>query len=364
MLFHSSLCDMFHTATSRDRRKQQQQQQQHTKTDACALAFCGIWLWERNRFLLTGETPKRWVDRPLETSMVVLLITTAVVWSLDPHNVFVSISLLLVGCCFLWKIFEFQYTRSVFRQQLAIEEFHRRRRRRRKQQQQRKLDDLDTTQQQQQQQQDNTMEGTATAGALEHSIYYSTSDSRVRPQDDPELLQFLSDHQREVYGDGSHAFCGCANARLGPLESYNDDDDEEDDDNNNGENNAREDFCFRLWALISNLCCGWLCHCYCQLCGMCAIAQEHRYLSEVLPDDPSLCQRDYITLQPWKEYVPAILRLRISGQMQFFQHLKAMSILSNRLALAAAIFLVVVTLVITLLPVQFPRWQILVVRKI
>ncbi|KAG7362750.1 protease prsW family protein [Nitzschia inconspicua] len=252
-LFHSGLCDMFHPSKGHHRR--------HSKTDACALAFCGIWLWERNRFLLTGERPKKLRERPVELSIVFLLVATAVVWSLDPYNIFLPVSLLLAFCCLLWKIFEFQYTRSVFRQRLAMEAY---------QQEQKKLE------------RDLVGEGNGSDAAV--SIPNGLADD---PRNDAELMLFLGKHKREIYGNGSHSLC------------------------------------------------------------------------DILPTDSNLWQRDYVTLQSWHEYYPAILRLRLSGKMNFLSHLKAMSSLSNGLAMVATILLLSVTLV-TILPVRFPKWQILV----
>jgi Ca2+/Na+ antiporter len=336
-LFRSSLCGMFQSNTTGSNKHRNNK---HTsKTDACALAFGGIWLWERNRFLLTGEKPKRWMERPLETGIIVLLVATAVVWSLDPNHVSLSVSLVLVLCFFLWKIIEFQYTRKVFRQQLAIEEYRREVKRRNRDIVVNVNDDDD----------EGLLCEEEGKEGNDNNIVMTMDELITDPKTDPDLMNFLTEHQREVYGDGSHSLCGCASARFNPL--------------NEGENptDGNEDFCSKLWSFLANICCGWMCQCYCQLCGMCAIAQEHRYLVDILPADPFLWQRDYVTLQSWGEYYPAILRLRMSGQMNFLPHLKAMSTLSNRLVVTAMIFLVLVTLII-LLPVHFPKWQILVVR--
>lgn len=319
-LFHSGLCGMFRTS------KEPRQQRRHSKTDACALAFCGIWLWQRNKYLLTGEKPKRWKDKPLDISIVILLVATAIVWSLDPHNAALPLLLLVIMGCFLWKIFEFQYSRSIFREQLAIQEYIR----------QKKEFESEASEE----------DGTRTT----KQVVYLTNEHIIDPHNDPDLIQFLSQqHKREVYGDGAHALCGCANSQLNPINTGDDDGDE------------GGDCCLSLWALLANSCCGWLCRCYCQLCGMCAIAQEHRFLTEVLPEDPTLWQRDYVTLQSWQDYYPAIVRLRVAGKMNFFSHLRATSELSYRLIVTAATSLLFVTLV-TLLPVHFPRWQIFVVR--
>ncbi|KAL3930419.1 MAG: hypothetical protein SGBAC_011773, partial [Bacillariaceae sp.] len=91
---------------------------------------------------------------------------------------------------------------------------------------------------------------------------------------------------------------------------------------------------------------------------MCAIAQEHRHLARVLPNTPSLWQRDYITLQPWSDYFPSILELRTSEQMSsFWAHAKALSQLSSKLVKACGIFLLFAILLTMFLPVQYEKWQ-------
>jgi RsiW-degrading membrane proteinase PrsW (M82 family) len=92
---------------------------------------------------------------------------------------------------------------------------------------------------------------------------------------------------------------------------------------------------------------------------MCAIAQEHRHLVQVLPESPALWQRDYITLQPWSDYFPSILQLRNAENTRFWDHIRALSELSRRLIRAFGIFLIF-AIVVTLLPVQYDRWQLAV----
>jgi hypothetical protein len=253
----------------------------------------------------------------MEICMLLLFCTILLVWALDPSDgIVLSVLVILLVSGFLWRLFEFQYTRTVFRQQLAIEEFRRR-----------------------EQETKHLMVGRDLPSVV------------VDPQSNPGLMQFLSKHKREIYYDGVHAICGCASAQKNPLR---------DDGSGYTEGNGG-DFCWGLWSLLANMCCGWLCNCYCQLCGICGIAQEHRYLTHVLPQrDHDLWQRDYLTMQPWNEYYPAILRLRLSGQMRFLPHLQALSILSHRLVIGAVLFLTLATLIVAL-PVHFPRWQILVV---
>jgi hypothetical protein len=294
-LFRSSLCGMFEGPRA-------------SKSDACALVFCGVWLWERNRFLATGETPRALSERPVEVGIVALLAVTALVWSFDPYNVFLSLSLVVVACCFLWKLLEFQFERALFRQLLAIEEYRR----------------------------------TLDNDAENHRTLQCGGD----PQDDPGLMRFLDRHEKEVYGDGAHALFGCASASRNGMAQDVD--------------WPNQDFCFQMWRLISSLCCGVLCSCYIQCFGACAIAQEHRHLKQCLPPDPDLWQVDYITFEPWSGYFPANVRLRVSHETRFFPHVRSMSILSKRLVKSVLVFMLLATGIV-LLPVHFPRWQILIV---
>jgi hypothetical protein len=95
------------------------------------------------------------------------------------------------------------------------------------------------------------------------------------------------------------------------------------------------------------------------LSGMCAIAQEHRHLVQVMSESPALWQRDYITLQPWSDYFPSILQLRNAENTRFWDHIRALSELSRRLIRAFGLFLIF-AIVVTLLPVQYDRWQLAV----
>jgi hypothetical protein len=329
------------------------QNTKYSKTDACSLAFCGIWLWERNQFLLLQQQQQQrrkeeqsteasstststtcslslLLQRPFEIFIVLLLMVTIIIWCFDPNSTTITILLVIIVSLFLWKLFEFQYTRSVFRQQLAITEYYHRRNK-----QQGRQDD--------------------------NGITIPNNDT-----DDPGLMIFLSRHQREIYGDGTHAFCGCANAKDNPIDTIINDEGHCYDETNPQQQirgGQGGDFCSLLFKLIGNCCCGVLCNCYCQLCGMCAIAQEHRYLKDIIPStDYHLWQRDYITQEPWKDYYNKIIRLKLSNESNFTSHFKAMSILSKRLVISAFLFLCFVSS-FTFLPVHFPRWQILVVRK-
>lgn len=283
--------------------------------------------------------------------------------------------LCMVGIVFVastYKLFEFLHTSRVFRQQLAIHEW-----------------EMQQQQPEQLGQQDDNRDGQGV---------------------DPELQSYLSSHYDEVYGNGAHVLCGCARDLD---EDHGDDDDDNDDDDDEEENNDLRlfidddddnsgDFCTAIWTCIANTCCGTLCQCYCQVCGSCATSQEHRYLRTILPQPfklkalfqstegrgqsrlrnstlsttaerdglqidaaiiaADLWQRDYVTFEPWMDYFPSIVKLRLGNIRSFTKHMQALSVLSFRLVVLSATFLVVATTMAVFLPVTFPRWQILVVR--
>lgn len=311
-----------------------------SKTDACALFCCGIFLWQRNRDLLnrmpkqsdligTSSSPVVVMDqspsslsvllstvtkRPFETGFVLLLLLSVVIWSIDPQNNFSFIlhgAIVVLVACFALKVVVFQQERKKFRKQLAISEYHR----------------------------------------------------RCRSDSDSKLELFTNQHREEIYGCGIHDIVGCTKIDKASLCRHDIAEEHSGvitiDQTNSKE--EKQSFCLGAWRFLSNLCCGFFCGCNIQLFGICAIAQEHRHLKEVLPSSktrPDLWQRDYITMQPWSEYYPSIIRLRLSNQTNFLSHLKAISTLSRRILISAAVFVILASLMV-LLPIRFPKWQIL-----
>eukprot|EP00980_Cylindrotheca_fusiformis_P004252 scaffold918_cov126-Cylindrotheca_fusiformis.AAC.31 len=287
-IFSSSICDMFSSP-------------KNSKTDACALACCGVWLWERNKFLLHGEYPKSWKQRPIETLVVCLLVACAVIWMIAPDSIvlrFCFIAAIVLG---IWRRLEFKYSRSKFRTEMAVEEYKR------------------------------------------QQILWSNNSEPGGGNENSGLQLYLNRNWDEIHRR-RHQNCTCVRNDTFAV-------DEEEEDN--------RDFCQCLWQCLSNLCCNTCCSCWCLWYGMCAIAQEHRHLAQVLPDSPALWQRDYITMQPWSEYFPNILQLRNSKNMRFWDHVKALSTLSRRLIGAFGLFFVF-AIVVTSLPVTYDRWQLAV----
>eukprot|EP00751_Fragilariopsis_kerguelensis_P037153 CAMPEP_0170945572 /NCGR_PEP_ID=MMETSP0735-20130129/26530_1 /TAXON_ID=186038 /ORGANISM="Fragilariopsis kerguelensis, Strain L26-C5" /LENGTH=514 /DNA_ID=CAMNT_0011354011 /DNA_START=133 /DNA_END=1678 /DNA_ORIENTATION=- len=66
-------------------------------------------------------------------------------------------------------------------------------------------------------------------------------------------------------------------------------------------------------------------------------------------------------MQPWSEYYPSILRLRLAYDTNPLAHVKAMSTLSKRILVAvSALFLFISLLVLLPIPISFPRFQVLI----
>lgn len=87
---------------------------------------------------------------------------------------------------------------------------------------------------------------------------------------------------------------------------------------------------FKTWT---SLCFGFLCNCWCMCCGMCAIGQEDRELELIYQkeNNSEALRIDYITFQPYSEYYPNIQMLQRSGDMSFKSHYMALSLLSKRI---------------------------------
>ena len=120
----------------------------------------------------------------------------------------------------------------------------------------------------------------------------------------------------------------------------------DDDDDVSRDTPQSRDLCTCLWNSLRCLCCGWLGGWWCQLCGMCAIAQEDREIQLML--DKKQLQVDYVTFQRYDEYFPAIQALRAAKDGSIFRHWRALSLLSYNLVKILATCLVVLTIVAVL----------------
>jgi RsiW-degrading membrane proteinase PrsW (M82 family) len=107
------------------------------------------------------------------------------------------------------------------------------------------------------------------------------------------------------------------------------------------EDTPQPDFCTRLFQNLGSICCGACCQCWCQCCGMCAIGQEEREISALVPKDRQLV--DYITFEPFVEYYTRIVELRQNASHSFQAHVRAISKLSKKLLFSLGIALLLLT---------------------
>uniref|UniRef100_A0A7S3KYA1 Uncharacterized protein n=1 Tax=Amphora coffeiformis TaxID=265554 RepID=A0A7S3KYA1_9STRA len=103
---------------------------------------------------------------------------------------------------------------------------------------------------------------------------------------------------------------------------------------------SQRDVCTALWQGLAVLCCG-CCGCWWNCWGVCATAQEHRELRRKLP--PERFALDYVTLQPYAEYVPLLEEVRDRQDTTLWGHLTALSKLSRSILWGVTIALLVVT---------------------
>lgn len=109
------------------------------------------------------------------------------------------------------------------------------------------------------------------------------------------------------------------------------------------QNNDSTDLCHFLFKILSCLCCGGCCNCWCQCLGLCAIAQEDHELQRILPK--AKFEVDYITFQPFAEYFPKLEALRQDKVNNLLTHVSTLSELSTHLCRALGVALAFLTLV-------------------
>lgn len=120
-----------------------------------------------------------------------------------------------------------------------------------------------------------------------------------------------------------------------------------------------------LWTFLRSPCCGLPCRCWCQCCGMCAVAQHNRQILVVEQQSSSPPQMDYITFEPYVHYTPKLQELRVEQIMSFWRHLQALSLLSKKLLHLLASFIVGLAIVAILrVERNFTLVNLLVVRTI
>ena len=118
------------------------------------------------------------------------------------------------------------------------------------------------------------------------------------------------------------------------------------------------DGCTRLWKCLSTICCG-CCGCWYNCWGACATAQEHRELRRRLPKERY--QIDYITMQPYSDYVPALQDIIERGDLSFTSHFKALSKLAKTIVRLFCGLFAVIAAIILLAGKRFPIARLIVV---
>lgn len=101
-----------------------------------------------------------------------------------------------------------------------------------------------------------------------------------------------------------------------------------------------EDFCTRLWDCLSKA--FWCCGCWCQCCGLCALAQEEREVNRITGNVEH--KIDYLTFQPYSEYYPSIQTLKDSQIRSAWKHVSTISDLSSKLLKNVAVVLLTLLL--------------------
>jgi hypothetical protein len=89
------------------------------------------------------------------------------------------------------------------------------------------------------------------------------------------------------------------------------------------------DFCSLLSICFSKACCGFLCGCWLQCCGVCALAQEARQINRLISPEKRLV--DYVTFERYCEYFEHIKKIRTKQDSAILNHFKAVSKLSRML---------------------------------
>lgn len=157
---------------------------------------------------------------------------------------------------------------------------------------------------------------------------------------------YLQLHAHDIRA--AHALCTCFNTDVVYVHNNNDtlDDGMDEPVNNNImvlQERPPADLCRCLWNTLLASCCGYLCGAWWLCCGMCAISQEDRELRRLLPKKD--LQVDYITFEPYVDYLNKFQNLRLHQVKSLWMHVKAMSQLSRKLVTILGLTLIWLTFV-------------------
>ncbi|CAB9507374.1 tRNA methyltransferase 11 homolog (Saccharomyces cerevisiae) [Seminavis robusta] len=279
--FSTSLCDLF--------------QDPRDRSSCCALTCCGTFLQDRNRFILTGEMPPPWWMRILVHvgGFVLSVIVSSILVALFFNNQHSLLAALLPPVLFVMAML---LRGTTMRQQL------------RKQLQIRMMETTNP----QSHNNDNHQ-----SSSFSQQLHLSTRSEHW-------CCALVSNDRRRTLAHPNNTTTAMSRTQRDQHYFLQEE----------RQRRQQADFCFRIWQLLSCLCCDICCFSWCHWCGMCATGQEDRELRRLLP--PQVFWRDYITFQPYGEYYPQIEWLRQQQQQHtttttFWNHLGALSQLSQKL---------------------------------
>ena len=236
------------------------------RVDCCALACCGVFQSDRDRYLLTGYKPpstrKRCFMHILLPIGLFINACLCAVKIRDPVlNAVLSCGFLLLLIGYLiFQCFKGTWKRRDVRKELLWTKYQ-----------------------------------LLTTGEILHQR--SEDSSLIEDHDDSEEPEYYLGQTR---GDirRAHAPCSCY-VRDTPLR---------DDPYDDGDMEPVISICTTFFRCFTNVCCGMLCGMHCQLCGMCGMAQEARQVERIFP---AVYRRiDYITMEPFTNYYSKIYEAR------------------------------------------------------
>lgn len=230
---------------------------ENERVDCCALACCGVFQNDRDRYLVTGVKPpsccKRfWVHLVLPFWIFALSMFCALNIK-DPFlNQAFSYSLvILLVSYFVVQCMKGMWKRREIRQNLLWSKYE--------------------------------MLRTGTFRSR------SDEDSSVDASIGETPVYFMGQSRSDIRN--AHSLCGCYASDQSSVDKT--------------ENNT---FCSRFFQCYASVCCGALCGCQFQLCGICGVAQEGRQVEQLIHQ--KYRRVDYVTMQPMLEYYPAIYEAR------------------------------------------------------
>lgn len=236
------------------------------RVDCCALACCGVFQNDRDRFLISGVAPpsccKRfWVHLILPFWIFALAMFCALNVGDPILNQMLSTGLIimLLGYFFIQSL-KGMWKRREIRKDLLWSKY------------------------------DKLMNG-------RYRRRSEDEDNSVDELNGGAPLYYMGQTARDIRN--AHSLCGCYSS----------------DDREPTYKIVNQTFCSRFFQCFTRACCGCLCGCYCQFCGICAVAQEGRQVEQLIPRKYRLV--DYITMQPMLEYYPAIYNARNDENDEF-----------------------------------------------